>query len=95
VAITLLIHQLAGSTATHLFLELQRHSNWKLINIARYQILGNGVIPVPGTEKNQAGKSRWVLNDNTMVNTVFPVHLPLISNFGICGLTKTSIIKKK
>jgi len=41
VALTVLIHQPVGSTMTRLFLELQRHSNWKLINIARYQIVGN------------------------------------------------------
>jgi len=56
--------------------------------------LGNGVIPVPGTEKNQAGKLGWILNDNTTVNIVFPARLPLISNFGICGSAKTSMIKK-
>jgi hypothetical protein len=56
--------------------------------------LGNGVIPVPGTEKNQAGKLGWILNDNTTVNIVFPARLPHISNYEIRRSAKTTKIKK-
>jgi len=45
--------------------------------------------------KDQARKSGWILHDNNLVNTVYPVNLPLIFDFRICGLTKTSIINKK